>query len=636
MRMMTRYAAALARRSVIRTMAALLLLPLVFAGCTQLNVKSAYLDATEQGTPFPGSVPPATQIYTKVVGVSFKLDVLAGVYMTDNTSIQSSVIYLGLTRYAQGQSYIDFVDWNKSGGNCGSVGDANQVSGVSNGTGGVGAYGGTTSLSYNWTGSEKGRKTYTFTASQPVANARVRIYGYNATYAVWTTSCSIDAFTIRPAALVFVSSTPAGGATLAAGSTYSMTAKAVNSGGTTITSYTGTPTVITTGITDWKSVAISAGSFTGNFGAAVSGVASGSNFTYRDFGPLTIPAGGIADSAYAASSGDVAGNDCVAGSSSNTLSGGKYGCNIGTQASITTPRFIAHHYEATHVITPACNSVFTYLGQPLTYGVTINAVNAQGNRMTRLTASAPNKPTFTFSQLNNGAATTSPLTIPVPAWASDATYGTSSGGAYTLSAAAVASTRPAGLSAASAAPPSYESFQVRVTSGDANITMCNGTLASGTTSCDSPATKLRYGVLQLSDGQGAAGSPASMRIAAQYWNGSAFVTNTDDVCTTLKFNAGTIASSALPRPTAKNTGTTLSNGVGAVMLGATVASNVAIRLGASDNNCVVATSGVGSPLNTLGGYLGSVSCSASYDKDPSARLSYGTLRAPYIYRAEKF
>lgn len=628
-----------------RGLMALLALPLVFAGCATYNVKGAYMDAVEVGTAFPSSVAAATPanlpIYTKIAGTAFNLDILGGVYMTDNTSIQSSVS----NTYVQGDSNIDLVDLAAPGcaNACnGSVGDSCQLSGVTIGSpttrpygGGVGAFG---SSYYKWTGAEKGRKTYfSFVVPKAAAKVKVRIYGkacYSGSCQA-DTMCSTDAFTVRPASFT-VASTPAGGATQAAGVSYTMTATATNSAGTTTTGYTGTPVLTTTSMTDWRQT-ILAGSYTGSFGAAVTGVSSGS-FSYSDFGPLTIPAGAIKDSNYVANSGsgDVAGNDCISGSSSNTLSGGQYGCDIANQASVTTPSFIAHHYSATHTITPACNSKFTYFGQPMSYGVTIDAFNALGNRMTRLTAGAPNKPTFTLSQLNSGGATNNPLTLSSPAWVSDATFGTASGGEYILAAGAVPTTRPAGLSSVSASPPSYESFRVRVTSSDANITSCNGVAATGTTSCDSAATKLRYGVLKLSDGQGTAVSPAAMQITAQYWNGSAFVTNTDDVCTTLNFNAGTIAASTLPRPTAKNSSTTLSNGVGAVMLNASAAANVALKLGTLDNNCVLATSSVGTPLNTVSGYLGSASCSSSYDKDPSARMSFGTLRNAYIYRAEKF
>lgn len=625
----------------------LFLLPLVFAGCASYNVKDGYFDAVERGSTFPTTVSAVTQanlpIYTKIAGVSFDLDILAGFYMTDNTSIQQSVS----GTYAQGDSNIDLVDLSASGcaSACsGSVGDSCQVSGVTIGSPTTHAYGGGVGSSgssyYQWTGGEKGRKTYyTFLVPQPLAKAKVRIYGkacYNGSCKT-ATMCSTDSFTVRPASFT-IASTPASGSTQAAGSNYTMTATAVNNSGATITSYTGTPSITTTAFTDWKPATISAGSFTGSFGAAVAGIASGSNFNYSDFGPLTIPAGAIADSTYVANSGsgDVAGNDCIPNSSSNTLSGGQYGCNIGNQAAITTPTFIAHHYTATQTLTPACGGQFTYLGQPLTWGLSVDAFNAVGGRMTRLTAGAPNKPTFSLSQLNSGVATINPLSLPTPSWAADSAFGTSSGGTYAVAAGSVPTTRPAGLSSVSASPPSYESFKVRVTSSDANITTCNGVAASGVTTCDSAATKLRYGVLKLADGQGTSVSPASMQITAQYWNGSAFVTNTSDSCTVVNLNAGTVAASTLIRPTAKNSSTTLSSGVGAVMLNATVASNVAIKLGTLDNNCVVAVSGVGVPLNALSGYLGSTSCSSSYDKDPSARLTFGSLRAPYIYRAEKF
>jgi len=96
----------------------------------------------------------------------------------------------------------------------------------------------------------------------------VRIYG-KACYSgscQSATMCSTDSFTVRPASFT-VSSTPASGATQAAGSNYTMSATAVNSAGSTTTNYTGTPSLTTTGMTDWKSVVIAGGSFSGSFTA---------------------------------------------------------------------------------------------------------------------------------------------------------------------------------------------------------------------------------------------------------------------------------------------------------------------------------------------------------------------------------
>ena len=464
--------------------------PIVLAGCAAAGVKSQYLDATEVGGAMPATVASVnTQIYTKIVGTPFNLDILAEAVMNDN-SIAVSVNYFG-THYAAGDSNVDLVDWDKSGGSCGSIGDANQVSGVTIGSPTTTSYGGINSSYYNWTGAEHGRKTYlSFTATKAVANARVRIYGQacNGGSCSSVTTCSHDAFTIRPASLS-LSSTPAAGSTQAAGSTYTMQAQALNASGSAITGYTGTPVITTTGITDWNGQTLAASSLTGSFGAAATGtgISSGS-FSYTDFGPLTIPAGAVSDTTYVSGAGaaDVANGDCVVGSSSNTANGsGLYGCNI-TSASATTPTFIPHHYSLTHTITPAC-STFTYFGQPFNVQMVVDALNASGARMTRLTTGAPNKPTFTWSQLNSGSATINPVTIPASnlKWSADTTFGTASGGEYftstttslpyTLGAVPFTTTRPSVTPpAAGSSPPDYESFKLRTTSSDANITTCNG------------------------------------------------------------------------------------------------------------------------------------------------------------------
>jgi hypothetical protein len=648
MKRMQGYAAHLAQCGLMRLLMAALMVPLVFAGCASQGVKGAYLDAAEVGSLFPATVSAVTSanlpIYTKVAGVPFNLDVLGGFYKTDNTTIVTNIS----GTYASGDSNIDLVDLSDAGCSSacsGSVGDSCQVSGVTIGSPTTHAYGGGVgsngSSYYNWTGAEKGRKTYlSFTVPKALANARVRIYGKacNGGSCITATMCSTDAFTVRPASFS-VTSTPSSGSTVAAGNTYTMTTTAVNSAGTTTTDYNGTPSLTTTSMTDWRSVAIATGAFSGSFGAASSGVASGS-FSYSDFGPLTIPAGAINDNTFVSSSGsgDVAGGDCVVGSNSNTLTGGLYGCNIGNQASATTPSFIAHHYRVTSSVTPACGS-FSYLGQPVSVQVTVDALNLAGNKLSRLTAGAPSKPTLAVQQLNGGSATINPLGFSLM-WSPDTTFGTTGGQYFTSStvvpsAVTATSTRPAGLSASSAAPPDYESFTLTTVASDALITSCNGASVS-TSACPSTATKLRYGVLKLTDGQGTAVSPASMQVTAQYWNGSAFVTNTADSCTSINFNTGTIAATTTPRPVAKNASTTLTNGVGTLMLNATQSSNWAIKLGSSDNNCISATSSVGAPLNTLSAYLGSRSCASSYDKDPSAQMSFGTLRSTYIYRSEKF
>lgn len=601
------------------------------AGCAPMGIQDAYVDAVEVGAA------PQTRIYTKVAGQPFSLDILAGALKTDG-----SIVFSVSGSYFSGYSYVDLVDWTKSGGSCGSIGDGNAVGSVSlSAPSGVSAYGGGTSGYYNWSGGEHGRLTFTFTSPKAVGNARVRIYGYGCYSGSCQsdTRCSADAFTIRPASFT-LSSTPASGAIQAAGVNYSMSATAVNSSGTTTTAYTKTPTLTASVFTDWTGAAIPGSSFSGSFGAASNGVAT-NNFAYSDFGQLTIPAGAVTDTTYVSTSGsgDAAGGDCIAGSSSNTLSGSKYGCEIDSAAT-TSPRFVPDHYEVNHAFTPACGS-FTYLGQPFG-GVTLTvyAKNSAGNNLTRLTTGAPSKPTFSVAALNGGSALGSnPLTLSTLDWPANG----STGGAYAN--ASNVTTRPSIIPPA--APPDYETFALKTTISDPDgrsITKCNGVAVGATSTCTSPTTILRYGILKLSDGLGTALIPATMQLSAQYWNGTAFVTNASDSCTVVNFNTNTIAggsyTGSLTGITLKNTSTTLLAGMGGLMVASTGqktgSAALAIKLGAADNNCVSATSGGGAGLNTLSGYLGGASCAGSYGKDPSAVVTFGTLRSPYVYRTEKY
>ncbi|SMB24377.1 protein of unknown function [Sterolibacterium denitrificans] len=632
-------------------MLAILAVPFVLSGCPA-DVTGGFAEAVEVG----GAL--GSNIYTKVAAQSFTLEVIAGAVKSGN-----KVLYVDITtglwpfqittRYwAQGDSKIDLVDVEGKPANfCGTIGDANQVAGASlAGTSGVAAYGGGNSGRYNWTGGEQSKKQYTFTVPNAVANVRVRMWGKACAGANCAegTYCSVDSFTIRPANFT-VASTPTSAATQVAGATYTMTVTAVNSSGATTTNYKGSnvkPSIDASKLKDWTGGAIPGASFSGSLSDAVNGVATGSNFAYTDFGQLTIPAGSIVDNSFSGKSNDIANNNCIAGSSSNTLSGGKYGCNIANQAAASTPRFVPDHYEVNHVFTPACASgAFTYLGQPFgALTLTVEAKNSAGNNMTRLTAGAPSKPTISVAEKNSGtllgtytkdgSSGTVPVTLTTPEWPVDGT----TGGRY------------ANLSKATLRPAAevlYDDFALTTTVTDADsrkIEKCNGSTVVATTSCTSAPTKLRYGLLELSDGLGAAGLPAAIRVRALYWNGTAFVQNTADSCTTIENNGNTIASnlvgSTLTGLLSKNDSTMLTNGVGALMIGSqddkTGSAPIALKLGSSNNNCISATTSGAGTLNALSDHLGSYSCWGSLSKDPSATVSFGTLRTPYIYRSEKF
>lgn len=639
-------------------LAAALVASLVLGACSAPSVDTGTADAVEVGKAI------GTGIYTKVAGVPFDLDVLL-----DGAD---SITYTS----GSGSTKMDLVDLDKSGGACGTVGDNAQVAKSStsnvilqglNPGGSYGdvrdtaSYGGANSGKRDITTSDKQKNRYRFTVKDAVANVKVRFrvqvsYTYSCGFMGWGTCsaspdlsrCSYDSFTIRPANFA-LTSTPGGAQTQVAGDTFTRSARAMLADGTTLaTGYAGTnvkPTVDASKLTDWTTAAIPAGSWSGSYDDAVAGVATGTNFKYTDFGQLTTPVDTVVDSTFSSKSGDIGAGHCVVNSSSNTLSGGKYGCNIANQIAYFSPRFIPDHYEVNHAFTPACGSGgFTYLGQDFgALTLTVEAKNSAGANMTRLTSGAPNKPTFKVEEKNSGTllgtitnagtSGTRPVTLTTPEWPA-----ATPGGAYANT--SKTTVRPA-------SPALHDSFTLvtTVTDGDGRqITKCNGNTVAAT-SCTSPETKLRYGELELSDGLGATGLPAAVRVRALYWNGSAFVLNAADSCTTIQVNANTIASnltgSTLTGLVPKNSSTLLATGVGALMLASqankTGSAPIALKLGSGNNNCVSATTSGAGTLNTLSGYLGGISCGAGvYDKDPSATITFGTLRTPYIYRSEKF
>lgn len=113
---------------------------------------------------------------------------------------------------------------------------------------------------------------------------------------------------------------------------------------------------------------------------------------YHDYGQFRLKAGAVRDSAFAG--GDASNGDCIVGSTSNTLNGGKYGCDIANQADTALfGRFYPSHFAASGALTPACVAGnMTYAGQPfvLTYSVTAmsfpNPQLADATTMTRYSA----------------------------------------------------------------------------------------------------------------------------------------------------------------------------------------------------------------------------------------------------------
>ena len=204
-------------------------------------------------------------------------------------------------------------------------------------------------------------------------------------------SCSADDFAIRPYGLTVSSSASAdsSGASgsntpaIKTGASFTLTATANPSTTSTVTDtgYSGTPALNNSQVLA-HSGAIENGSVTGSFNSASAGVASGS-FSYSEAGYFALQTDGVYDSGF--TSIDSAKSDCTP-DFSNTLVGGKYGCNFGNTAETGYfGRFIPDHFLTTLAgngnFAHACSG-FSYNGQTISYSTiptaTVTAYNSSG------------------------------------------------------------------------------------------------------------------------------------------------------------------------------------------------------------------------------------------------------------------
>ncbi|MCK7499108.1 MAG: spore coat U domain-containing protein [Comamonadaceae bacterium] len=162
---------------------------------------------------------------------------------------------------------------------------------------------------------------------------------------------------------------------------------------------------------------------------------------------------------------------------------------------------------------------------------------------------------------------------------------------------------------------------------------------------------LRFGRLALLNAIGAADRALALPALAQYWNGSAFADNTLDSCTTVPAAAvsfGNLRRTLTTADTAVASPITITGGRGSLRLaapsgGRSGSVDVALSLGSSatDASCLQPwTPGAGDAA-TAGAnlaYLRGAWCSSSYDKDPSARATFGQQRGheALLYRRENY
>lgn len=329
------------------------------------------------------------------------------------------------------------------------------------------------------------------------------------------------------------------------------------------------------------------GVFSGGLGSFSSGVATAANLVWSEVGRGDLGA--------TLTGGNYLGSGLSAGGS--TGSGGAVG------------RFVPHHFDV--AVTPACGA-FSYAGQP--FNVTVTAKNGLAT------------PTTTVNY--DGSAATTPNFAMATTLSDAPALGVGSFGSTGAIAASAFSAGVANLA------PTY-SFTNKLTAAQTLVVRAIDADAVSSAGGSEGSTGLRSGRLRLSNAFGSEKAALAVPVAAQYWSGSAWVANSADNCTSVPASAvvragyvdGRGASTTAWTTTAS--AITISAGQGVLSLSApspavTGSVDIALNLGtaSTDQSCLAvhpASSGAARPwLRAQHG-----SCSTAWDRDPSARASFG-------------
>jgi MSHA biogenesis protein MshQ len=366
---------------------------------------------------------------------------------------------------------------------------------------------------------------------------------------------------------------------------------------------------------------VPAGAFAGADPAT--GGATGT-FSYNEVGYFNFMANGVYDDNFSAV--DSASGDCT-DDFSNAVVGGKYGCKFGNAvASNYFGRFIPDHFAITlPVLTAACPSAspFSYFGQDGFRTAFTLTAQESGNATTqnyqgvfaRLNLADYSSHGFTAAPLPSGAVLSSSATAPTGAW---------SRGVASVTARHQIS-RPT-------APAAEAMISLSAKPVD-NDLVTAPVISLG-------ASSFRYGRLWLGNAYGSDKTSLAVPYQTQYWNGKAFIVNTQDNCTSLNASSVVLANKqgGLGSYSGPVSVSGTSSGAGNITLPAPgLAGSVDLLLvlgsGGSAKNCYNLTGGTTAGLAHLAGKW----CGANYDRDPVARATFGiSTDTRKIYLRESF
>ncbi len=385
-----------------------------------------------------------------------------------------------------------------------------------------------------------GRSTVNFAAvADAYRDVRVRISYPTASPTV--SRCSTDSFAIRPNSFslsitdtdwqtagtirTLANVAAVGGNVHKAGQPFTLQATALNAAAALTNNYTGTPGAAFSACVG-SACTVTFGTFAIGTGTAVAGVINSTTATYSEVGAFTLQ---LQDQIFASV-------DVADGTTANCA--GLYVCS----ATLSVGRFVPDHFavSATSIVNrsdicPAavgCPAMFTYMDEPMNAVFTLTAQSAS-NTTTQNYAGVLAKldPTAAGNPLLFGAVNSTGTPTYLTARLNTSTVAS---GSFALGVANVVA--PLAITRGASADGPYAVLDIGIAPVDSdNVIMSAYDLdtdaVGGNDHTKVAQTEIRLGRLKLSNAHGSELLNLAVPFVAQYFNGTAFVTNTADNAT---------------------------------------------------------------------------------------------------------
>jgi hypothetical protein len=485
-------------------------------------------------------------------------------------------------------------------------------------------------------------------------DARIRI-AYPATGTEFRVGCSTDNFAIRPSSLDTLSITDndwataspgtsrnldntsaTGGVVHKAGRPFRIAATARNSAAAATSNYNGTPVgVPVNGVLPSAGVCgtVTCGTVsTANWTSDSAGRVTTLEASYSEVGTINMI---VQDQSWAdVDIGDSNTSERYFSSAATDV--GRFVPDHFTVSASSTPTFRTYGTTDASCQTPPSGNkrVFTYIGQTFGYTAsvpvtTFTARNAASGTTLNYTGSLIHTGSITATQTHSSVSGTLSATTNAPSIAA----GPANSGTGTVTSNS-ADTFSYGRDNSTPQGPFTAAISLDVSVSDASEAGANqGTITTTFTSIPFPSpigfdsgALFRYGRLRLHNAAGSGLADLPVPMTAQYWDGSKFVTNTDDHCTTL----GSAANVTLSPYTGGVNGTNLGAPGHISLTDGMFKSGVGfVRIIKPSS---LAAKGTATPAVNLTGetktYLqGNWNGSPTYTANPSARAAFGVFGA---------